>query len=89
MFFQHIYGEREREKKQKKTYTLPETNIAHENPLFPCKYHQKGGFSMAMLVLGRVKLDKFWNALNGNVKKTCSPHGLHLVQMARISTTNR
>ena len=20
--------------------TLPETNIAHENPIFPCKYHQ-------------------------------------------------
>ena len=34
--------------------TLPETNIAHENPMFPCKYHQKGGCSMAMLVLGRV-----------------------------------
>ena len=24
-------------------------------PMFPCKYHQKGGFSMAMLVLGRVQ----------------------------------
>ena len=23
-------------------------------PMFPCKYHQKGGFSMAMLVLRRV-----------------------------------
>ena len=23
-------------------------------PMVPCKYHQKGGFSMAMLVLGRV-----------------------------------
>ena len=23
-------------------------------PMFPCKYHQNGGFSMAMLVLGRV-----------------------------------
>ena len=33
--------------------TLPETNIAHENPMFPCKYHQNGGFSMAMLVSGR------------------------------------
>ena len=30
--------------------TLPETNIAHENPIFPNKYHQNGGFSMAMLV---------------------------------------
>ncbi len=25
-----------------------------KTPLFPGKYHQKGGFSMAMLVLGRV-----------------------------------
>ena len=24
-------------------------------PMFPCKYHQTGGFSMAMLVLGRVR----------------------------------
>ena len=31
-------------------FTLPETNIAHENPIFPGKYHQNGGFSMAMLV---------------------------------------
>ena len=30
--------------------TLPETNIAHENPVFPGKYHQNGGFPMAMLV---------------------------------------
>ena len=36
--------------------TLPETNIAPENPIFPCKYHQNGGFSMAMLVSGRVTL---------------------------------
>ncbi len=35
--------------------TLPETNIARENPIFPCKYHQNGGFSMAILVSGRVK----------------------------------
>ncbi len=32
------------------TNTLPETNIAHENLIFPGKYHQNGGFSMAMLV---------------------------------------
>ena len=32
------------------TPTLPETNIARENPIFPGKYHQNGGFSMAMLV---------------------------------------
>ena len=37
----------------KKT-TLPETNIAHENPIFPGKYHQNCGFSMAMLVSGSV-----------------------------------
>ena len=36
--------------------TLPETNIAHENTIFPCKYHQNGGFSMAMLVSGRVPI---------------------------------
>ena len=34
----------------------PETNIAHENPIFPGKYHQNGGFSMAMLVYRRVLL---------------------------------
>ena len=33
----------------------PETNIAHENPIFPGKYHQNGGFSMAMLVSGSVQ----------------------------------
>ena len=37
-----------------KMNTLPETNIAHGNPIFPCKYHQNGGFSWAMLGLGRV-----------------------------------
>ena len=31
-------------------FTLPETNTVHENPIFPDKYHQNGGFSMAMLV---------------------------------------
>ena len=36
--------------------TLPETNIAHENPIFPGKYHQNCGFSMAMLVSGSVLL---------------------------------
>ena len=40
--------------KKKRTGTLPETNIAHENPIFPGKYHQNGGFSMAMLVSGSV-----------------------------------
>ena len=33
--------------------------------MFPCKYHQNGGFSMAMLVLGRVGFHNFihspWN----------------------------
>ena len=36
--------------------TLPETNVAHENPIFPGKYHQNGGFSMAMLVYRRLCL---------------------------------
>ena len=40
-------------------FTLPETNIARENPIFPCKYHQNGGFSMAMLVSGRVSFKLF------------------------------
>ena len=30
-----------------------------KTPLFPCKYHQKGGFSTAMLVLGRVSTMNF------------------------------
>ena len=39
--------------------TLPETNSSPMKiPMFPCKYHQNGGFSMAMLVLGRVIF--FW-----------------------------
>ena len=37
------------------SFTLPETNIAHENPIFPGKYHQNGGFSMAMLVFRECK----------------------------------
>ena len=40
---------------EERMVTLPETNIAHENPIFPGKYHQNGGFSMAMLVYRRVK----------------------------------
>ena len=28
---------------------LPSLKLtAHENPIFPCKYHQNGGFSMAI-----------------------------------------
>ena len=35
--------------------TLPETNSSPMKiPTFPCKYHQNGGFSMAMLVYRRV-----------------------------------
>ena len=36
--------------------TIPSLKLTKpmKTPLFPCKYHQKGGFSMAMLVLGRV-----------------------------------
>ena len=40
--------------------TLPETNIAHENPSFPGKYHQNGGFSMGMLVYRSVNLYTGW-----------------------------
>ena len=36
--------------------TLPETNIAHENPISPGKYHQNDGFSVAMLVYRSVVL---------------------------------
>ena len=42
--------------KAKTKVTLPETNIAHENLVFPGKYHQHGGFSMAMLVYQRVDI---------------------------------
>ena len=43
--------------------TLPETNIAHENLIFPGKYHQNGGFSMAMLVyrsVSNINLQPGW-----------------------------
>ena len=39
-------------------FTLPETNISNEIPIFPGKYHQNGGFSMAMLVYRSVTLQK-------------------------------
>ena len=35
-------------------FTLPETNTAYENTICPGKYHQNCGFSMTMLVSGRV-----------------------------------
>ena len=39
--------------------TLPETNSSPMKiPMFPCKYRQKGGFSMAMLVSGRVHVEE-------------------------------
>ena len=42
-----------------------ETNSSPmKTPMFPCKYHQNGGFSMAMLVLGRVYInvpDEWWD----------------------------
>ena len=37
----------------------PETSIAHENPIVPGKYHQNGGFPMAMLVYRSVYHDDF------------------------------
>ena len=44
-----------REGGQPKLYTLPETNSSPMKiPIFPGKYHQNGGFSMAMLVYRRV-----------------------------------
>ena len=49
--------------------TLPETNIAHENPIFPGKYHQNCGFSMAMLVSGSVKAKAFKIANHDSMKK--------------------
>ena len=40
--------------------TLPESNSSPMKiPMFPCKFHQHGGFSMAMLVLGRVRIRDF------------------------------
>ena len=44
-------------------FTLPETNLAHENPIFLGKYHQNGGFSMAMLVYRRVVGDFFSDSI--------------------------
>ena len=49
-------GASNKEKNMRKVLLLPETNIAHENPIFPGKYHQNGGFSMAMLVSESVLL---------------------------------
>ena len=52
--FPQVGVERNQYLKIKPPPTLPETNIAHENPIFPGKYHQNCGFSMAMLVSGSV-----------------------------------
>ena len=49
--------------------TLPETNVAHENLSFPSKYHQNGGFSMAMLVYRSVFTAGKWTDPKGNVGK--------------------
>ena len=48
------FGKSLLENKTPESTTLPETNIAHENHIFLGKYHQNGGFSMAMLVYRRV-----------------------------------
>ena len=45
--------------------TLPETNMAHENPFFPGKYHQNGGFPMGMLVYRSVPI-RHWKLLPRN-----------------------
>ncbi len=44
------------DEKKSTRFTFPETNSKSpwKFPWFPSKYHQNGGFSMAMLVLGRV-----------------------------------
>ncbi len=64
--------------------TLPETNIAHENPIFPDKYHQNGGFSMAMLVYRSVLggfnffLNMFTRSLGEKIQSDM--HSFHVVQ---------
>ena len=50
--------------------TLPETNIAHENPIFPGKYHQNDGFSTAMLVYESVFSGANWLLVSGFVYRT-------------------
>ena len=57
--------------------TLPETNSSPMKiPIFPGKYHQNGGFSMAMLVYRRVNLrqfsaiDEFWGTLKLSAPST-------------------
>ena len=51
-----------------KTITPPETNeLPMKIPIFPGKYHQNGGFSMAMLVSGRVmgkEMEDLWTFQN-------------------------
>ena len=55
----------------KTTTTLPETNeLPMKIPMFPCKYHQNGGFSMAMLVLGRVTISWFLQSSSNNMSFT-------------------
>ena len=49
--------------------TLPETNIAHENPIFPGKYHQNGGFPMAMLVYRSVDGVQSWSLRDFHVNR--------------------
>ena len=45
--------------------TLPETNMAHEKPFFPGKYHQNGGFPMGILVYRSVPI-RHWKLLPRN-----------------------
>ena len=42
-------------------------------PLFPSKYHQNGGFSMAMLVYRRVRKKPFYCSLQPH------PHGFEIL----------
>ena len=63
--------------------TLPETNSSPmKTPMFPCKYHQKGGFSMAMLVLGRLT---FWTFGDSIFSRENKPFKLFFQGPGRLS----
>ena len=58
-------------------FSLPETNSSPMKiPMFPGKYHQNGGFSMAMLVAGCLALSflELSNYLFPSLKLTASLH---------------
>ena len=70
--------------------TLPETNIARENPIFPGKYHQNGGFPMAMLVYRRkIKHVKvlFHDPRHGRVRHPVLTLTKHSEDVSRVLET--